>query len=40
MLKYIFEDCHKLIMINRRSTLTDSQLENCFGIYIFTYNYK
>ena len=36
MLKSIFEDNHKLIKVNHRSTLTDNQLENCFGINIFT----
>ena len=36
MLKSISEDSHKLIKVNRRSTLTDNQLENCFGSYIFT----
>ena len=28
MLKYISEDSHKLIKVNRRSTLIDSQLKN------------
>ena len=36
MLKSISEDSHKLIKVNRRSTLTDNQLENCFGSDIFT----
>ena len=36
MLKSISEDSHKLIKVNRRSTLTDNQLENCFGSNIFT----
>ena len=36
MLKSIYEDSHKLIKVNRRSTLTDNQLENCFGSDIFT----
>ena len=36
MLKSISEDSHKLIKVNRRSTLTDNQLEDCFGSYIFT----
>ena len=36
MLKSISEDSHKLIKANRRSTLTDNQLEDCFGSYIFT----
>ena len=35
MLKFISEDSHKLIKVNRRSTLTDNQLENCFGSDIF-----
>ena len=37
MLKSIYEDSHKLIKVNRRSTLIDNQLEDCFGSYIFTY---
>ena len=36
MLKSIFEDSHKLIKVNKRSTLTDSQLVDCFGSDIFT----
>ena len=36
MLKSISEDSHNLIKVNRRSTQTDSQLENCFGSNIFT----
>ena len=36
MLKSISEDRHKLIKVNRRSTLTDNQLEDCFGSDIFT----
>ena len=36
MFKSISEDSHKLIKVNRRSTLTDNQLENCFGSDIFT----
>ena len=36
MLKSIFEDSHKLIKVNRRSTLTDNQLDDCFGSDIFT----
>ena len=35
MLKSISEHSHKLIKVNRRSTLTDSQLENRFGRDIF-----
>ena len=37
MLKSIFEDSHKLIKVNWRSTLIDNQLEDCFGSDIFTY---
>ena len=36
MFKFIYEDSHKLIKINRRSTQTDNQLEDCFGSDIFT----
>ena len=36
MLKSISENSHKLIKVNRRSTLTDNQLEDYFGSYIFT----
>ena len=36
MLKSIYEDSHKLIKVNRRFTLTDNQLEDCFGSDIFT----
>ena len=36
MLKSISEDSHNLIKVNRRSTLTDNQLEDCFGTDIFT----
>ena len=36
MLKSLSEDSHKLIKVNRRSTLTDNQLEDCFGSDIFT----
>ena len=36
MLKSISEDSHKLIKVSRRSTLTDNQLEDCFGSDIFT----
>ena len=36
MLKSISEDSHKLIKVNRRSTLTGNQLEDCFGSDIFT----
>ena len=36
MLKSISKDSHKLIKVNRRSTLADNQLEYCFGSYIFT----
>ena len=36
MIKSISEDSHKLIKVNRRSTLTDNQLENCFSSDIFT----
>ena len=36
MLKSISEDSHKLIKVNRQSTLTDNQLENYFGSDIFT----
>ena len=36
MLKSISEDSHKLIKVNRKSTLTDNRLENCFGSDIFT----
>ena len=36
IINYIFEDCHKLHQINRRSTLIDNQLKNCFGCDIFT----
>ena len=36
MLKSISEDSHNLIKVNRRSTLADNQLEDCFGSYIFT----
>ena len=32
----ISEDSHKLIKFNTRSTLTDNQLEDCFGSDIFT----
>ena len=35
-LKSISEDSHKLIKVNRISTLTDNQLENCFENDIFT----
>ena len=35
MLKFISEDSHKLIKVNKRSTLTDNQLEDCFGSDIF-----
>ena len=36
MLKFIYEDSHKLIKVSRRSTLTDKQFENSFGCDIFT----
>ena len=36
MLKSISEESHKLIKVNRRSTRTDNQLENCFVSDIFT----
>ena len=36
MLKSLSEDSHKLIKVNRRTTRTDNQLEDCFGSYIFT----
>ena len=36
MLKTISEKSHNLIKVNRRYTLTDSQLENCFGRNIFS----
>ena len=36
MLKSLSKYSHKLIKVNRRSTLTDNQLEDCFGCYIFT----
>ena len=36
MLKSISEDSHKLIKGNSRSIMTDNQLEDCFGSYIFT----
>ena len=36
MLKSISEDNQKLIKVNTRSTLTDNQLEDCFGRDIFT----
>ena len=36
MLKSISEDSHKLIKVNRRSTLTDNQLEDCYSDDIFT----
>ena len=36
MHKTISEKSHNLIKANRRSTLTDSQLENCYGRNIFT----
>ena len=36
MLKSFSDDSHKLIKVNRRSTLTDNQLEDCFGSDIFT----
>ena len=35
-LSNIYEDSHKLIKVNRRFTLTDNQLEVCFGSDIFT----
>ena len=37
MLKSISEDSSILIKVNSRSTLTDNQLEDCFGSDIFTY---
>ena len=40
MLKSISEDSHKLIKVNRRYTLTDNQLEHCFGSDIFTNEYS
>ena len=36
MLKSISEDSYKLIKVNKRSTLTDNQLEDCFGSDFFT----
>ena len=36
-LKFIYEDSSKSFKVNRRSTLTDNQLENCFESDIFTY---
>ena len=36
MLKSISEDSHKLVKVNRRSTLTDNQLEECFDSGIYT----
>ena len=36
MVKSISEDSHKLIKVNRRSTLTDNKLEDCVGSDIFT----
>ena len=35
MLKFISEDSYILIKINRRSTQTDNQVENCCGYDIF-----
>ena len=36
MLKSISEDSHKLVKVNKRSTLTDNQLEECFDSGIYT----
>ena len=41
MFKSISEDSHKLIKINKRSTLTEDQLEDCFWLwYFYWWNYK